>query len=206
MANKKVVFGASAGIAAIVGTMLSGIYEREGGYVNHKLDRGGATNYGVTEKVAKDAGYKGNMRTFPKSCETEKDVCADKIYYETYILYLVPILKIDPAVGDELFDTGVNMGPVWPGRYVQEALNEVCAISPKLKVDGRIGNGTATRFAQCQTTIGKVSFCKTMLDKLDSKQKARYDYIVKRNPTQKVFYKGWINHRIGNVDRKRCAA
>jgi lysozyme family protein len=208
MASKKVVWGGTAGIAAIVTVMLSGVYEREGGYVDHPNDRGGKTNLGVTEQVARQAGYKGDMRVFPKHCATEKDVCADKIYYQTYIERpgFVPIIKADPAVADELYDTGVNMGPAWPGRFLQEGLNEICSATPKLKVDGRIGPGTQTRFVQCQINIGKVKFCKIMLNTLDAKQLARYDNIVRRNPSQKVFYRGWKNLRIGNVDPKRCDA
>jgi lysozyme family protein len=208
MTNKKIVWGGTAGVAAAVSLMLTGIYEREGGYVDHVADRGGKTNHGVTEAVARTAGYKGHMKTFPKHCETEKDVCADKIYYQTYIEGpgLVPLIKADPAVADELYDTATNMGPAWPGRFLQASLNELCPIGPKLKVDGKIGPGTQTRFVQCQTNIGKVKFCKSMLEKLDSKQLARYDYIVSRNKSQKVFYKGWKNHRINNVNRKRCDA
>ena len=33
------------------------IIEIEGGYVNDPNDSGGETNYGVTEKVARDNGY-----------------------------------------------------------------------------------------------------------------------------------------------------
>lgn len=206
MANKKVVWGSAAGIGAVVSVMLSGLYSREGGYVSDPLDRGGATRYGVTEKVARDAGYKGDMRVFPKECETEKAVCSDKIYYETYIDKpgFVPIIKASPPIGDEIFDTGVNMGPYYGSVFLQQSLNEVCAATPKLKVDGKIGTGTQTRFTQCQVSIGAVTFCKMMIKTLDQKQKDRYDAIVRNNPTQKRFYKGWINHRIGNVDLKRC--
>lgn len=204
--KKKVAFGASAGVAALVSVMLSGIYQREGLYVDHKADRGGPTMRGVTQDVARKAGYKGDMRVFPQSCETEQDVCADKIYYETYILKpgIVPILQLSPPVADEMFDTGVNMGPYYGGLFLQKSLNDVCTISPKLTVDGRVGPGTQTRFKVCQANIGKVTFCKKMVTAMDGYQKDRYDAIVRNNPSQKVFYKGWINHRIGNVPLKRC--
>lgn len=206
--KKKIVFGAAAGIGALVTSLLAGVYEREGGYSNHAADRGGATRYGVTQQVAREDGYKGDMRVFPQSCyEGEKNTCADKIYYESYIVKpgFVPILQADAQIGDEMVDTGINMGTTWPGRFLQQALNATCNPSPKLAVDGKVGKGTMAAFTACQTKLGKKNFCVQMVTSLDIQQKARYDAIVKANPSQKVFYRGWINHRIGNVDIKRCA-
>lgn len=45
-----------------------------------------------------------------------------------------------------------------------------------------------------------------MLDQMDGWQKAKYDRIVGVNPRLKVFHRGWINKRIGNVDRAKCQA
>jgi lysozyme family protein len=207
--RKKIIFGASAGIAGIVASVLGGVFEREGGFVDHKLDRGGATAFGVTQGVARQNGYKGNMRDFSKVCYTEADVCAEKIYYTDYIVKpgFVPVLAASEAVGEELVDTGVNMGPARPSRWLQESLNEVCTpigFTVKIATDGKIGNSTISAFTTCQAKMGKVRFCKTMLDSLDGKQKDMYDRIVRNNPSQRVFYKGWINHRIGNVKRSKC--
>lgn len=207
--KKKIIFGASAGIGTLVAAILGDLYIREGGYVNHANDRGRATNYGVTQNVARANGYKGDMRDFSKECYTDADVCADKIYYESYILKpgFIPVLAASEAVGEELVDTGVNMGPARPSRWLQESLNDICVpkgFTVKISVDGKLGSGTMSAFTTCQTKMGKVRFCKTMLDTLDGKQKNMYDRIVRNNPSQRVFYKGWINHRIGNVDRKKC--
>lgn len=207
--KKKIVFGTSAGIAAIVGVILGEIYKDEGGYVNSRFDRGGETNLGVTKAVAVEAGWKGTMRTFPKQCETTADVCADRIYYENYIERpgYIPFIKAAPAVGEELVNTAVNMGPTRPSKWLQASLNDVCTpkgYTVKLAVDGKLGNNTVNAFTTCQTKMGKIRFCHVMLDALDGKQKGMYDAIVRNNPSQKVFYKGWINHRIGNVDRKKC--
>lgn len=207
--KKKIVFGATAGIGAIVASVLGGVFEREGGYISHPKDRGGSTNYGVTQGVARQNGYKGDMRDFSKECYTEADVCAEKIYYTDYIVKpgFVPVLAASEAVGEELVDTGVNMGPARPSKWLQESLNELCAphgFTVKITTDGKIGNGTISAFTTCQTKMGKVRFCKAMLDSLDGKQKNMYDRIVRNNPSQRVFYKGWINHRIGNVKRSKC--
>ncbi len=34
---------------------------KEGGYVNHPDDKGGPTKWGITEKVARSHGYRGDM-------------------------------------------------------------------------------------------------------------------------------------------------
>ena len=38
------------------------LLSHEGGFVNHPKDPGGATRYGVTQRVAQKQGYQGDMR------------------------------------------------------------------------------------------------------------------------------------------------
>lgn len=205
MANKtKVAIGSGTALAASVGIILSGIYKDEGGYVNHPADRGGETRHGVTVGTARTAGYLGPMRDFPKHCGPADAVCADLIYIGQYMRDpgFLPIIAADPAVGDELVNTAVNTGPVRPSRWLQQSLNGLCGT--RLKVDGRVGAGTQAAFTSCQAKIGHVTFCRTMLDRLDGMQSAFYEGLVRANPSQRVFLKGWKTHRIGNVDRARC--
>lgn len=202
MASKKVVFGgAGTALGAAVAMILTGVYKDEGGHVNHPSDPGGETNLGVTIGVAREEGYKGPMRAFPKQCDGADDVCGDKIYYERFMErpgYL-PIIAIAPAVGEEIVNSAVNFGPGRPSRWLQQSINEMCP-TLKIAVDGKVGPGSAKAFATCQATF----FCITMLDKLDDKQRVEYDRLVRVNPRLKVFHRGWINQRIGNVDRAKC--
>jgi lysozyme family protein len=195
--------GAATGIIAM---LLAGLYAVEGGYVNDPADRGGATNFGVTEKVARQAGYTGHMRDFQKHCIGKTTVCADAIYIRQYIdgPGFRPMVELDPAVGRELFDTGANMGPVWPSRWLQQGIGALGG--PKVTVDGKIGAGTMLAYKSLRAKRGPVATCLAMLDWLDDRQAERYLLIVQRNPSQRRFLKGWLAHRIGNVPRGECKA
>lgn len=190
------------GLAAVL-AILGGLYAREGGYVNDPADRGGETNYGVTKQVARAAGYNGPMREFLKHCVKPEDVCADEIYFERYIEGpgFVPMLIADPAVADELVDTAANMGPVWPSRWLQQSLSEM---GEPVTADGKVGSRTVTAYIHLQQRMGAKSACVSILTRLDAKQEARYRQIAARNPSQRKYLKGWINNRVGNVDRKQC--
>ena len=48
---------------------LEELIKREGGYVNNPADRGGATKYGITQSVARENGYRGNMKDLPLDVE-----------------------------------------------------------------------------------------------------------------------------------------
>ena len=201
----KVLIKRGTSAAGAIAIILGGIYAAEGGYVNNKADRGGPTNLGVTEKVAREHGYLGDMRDFPKHCYDKITVCGDKIYVGTYIDKpgFRPLLTMDPGVAAEVSDTGVNMGPSVASKFLQASINKVCPAA-KIAVDGKVGGRTINAYENCQAAIGKQRFCVRILDALDDQQKRRYEWIVDRNPSQRIFLKGWIAWRVGNVDRASC--
>ena len=200
----KGVLGGLGALGAAVALIMSATFDNEGGYVNHPKDPGGATNHGVTERVARAAGYRGDMRFFPKHGTGPVKICADSIYFEQYIKRpgFLPVIEADPAVGGELVDSAVNFGPPRPSRWFQQSMNELGAAG--LSVDGKIGPATVRAYRTLQARLGKVAACVRTLDRLDDKQRAEYDRLVRVNPKLRAFYKGWIAHRIGNIDRKTC--
>jgi lysozyme family protein len=177
--------------------LIAGVIAVEAGYVNHPSDPGGETNMGITKKVAVKHGYTGPMRTLPRSV-------AEGIYYKDYLVKpgLAPLIPIDAAVTEELFDTTVNMGPARPSRWFQGSINLLCG--DQLNMDGRIGPQTVSAFQACQAKVGASVMCRATLDTLDAAQRVEYARLVKVNPRNSVFYKGWIAKRIGNVDRAKC--
>jgi len=192
-------------VAAAIALILGGVYAVEGGYVNDPKDPGGATNYGVTEQVARAAGYRGDMRNFPKHCDGPATACADKIYVSQYIAApgYMPLVEIEPAVAAELVDTAVNMGPARPNRWYRQTMNHLASTrlpdSP-----AALATDDITAYRMVQVKLGKTPACVATLDALDQRQAAEYRRLVQVRPSLGRFLKGWLRYRIGNVDRKMC--
>ncbi|KAG0289155.1 hypothetical protein BGZ98_003956, partial [Dissophora globulifera] len=116
----------------------------EGGYSNHRADRGGATKFGITEAVAHENGYTGPMESLP----LEK---AKEIYQRRYWnpLRLDAISVISHPIALKLFDVGVNMGIGTAGKFLQRTLNVLNrqqADYADMTVDGAIGPTSIAAF------------------------------------------------------------
>jgi lysozyme family protein len=182
------------GIAAAI---IAATIALEGGYVRNNVDPGGETNFGITKATANRNGYYGPMRSLPR--ET-----AESIYYSEYLVRpgYEPLISIDAPVAAELFDTTVNMGAPRPSRWFQQSINELCPTT--IAVDGHVGPAAIAAYRYCQPHRGAAWLCVAMLNSLDAKQGAEYRRLVAVNPKLRVFLKGWLANRIGNVDRRNC--
>lgn len=149
--------------------------EMEGGYANHKADRGGETMWGITKKVARANGYYKSMRELPKDIAME-------IYKDNYWDPLRLDQVNNQITANELFDTAVNMGVGTSAKFLQTACNWLG--STQLKVDGRVG----------QKTLQAMSYInsRNLLKMLNGLQFERYRRICILRPSQKVFFRGWL--------------
>lgn len=191
--------GGKASLATgIFGMILAAVYAVEGGYVNDPTDPGGETNHGITIAEARRSNYVGRMRDLQKHCEGDDDVCADSIYYEKYIIKpgYGPMVILSFPVAKELVDTAVNMGPPRPSRWFQRTLG--------VGVDGKVGPATIAGYVAYSRTLGPKVACVRMLDALDAAQKEEYLRLIRVNPKLIKYKRGWLNNRIGNVNRKEC--
>ena len=102
---------------------LAVLLRHEGGFVDHPSDPGGATNHGITERVARQHGYKGDMRDLPLSVATA-------IYRKQY-WGMIKADQLPDALRFHVFDAAVNSGNVQAIKWLQQ-----CA---GVKVDGIIG-------------------------------------------------------------------
>lgn len=170
-------------------SMIEATIGKEGGYVDHPADRGGPTRWGITERVARDNGYRGAMRDLPR--ET-----AVAIYRNEYAIKpgFAAIAEIYPRVGEELFDTGVNMGPARPSIWLQEwlnALNQGGKLWPDIREDGAIGPATLAALRAYKAHRGAQGE-ERLLAALNADQGVRYKAIARANPSQEAFVYGWL--------------
>lgn len=94
-------------------TAFEQLLRHEGGFSDHPDDPGGATRFGVTEAVAREVGYRGDMRELPLEL-------AKRIYLERY-WKPVRADELPPGVRYALFDAAVNSGPRQAVKWLQRA-------------------------------------------------------------------------------------
>ena len=177
-----------------IDTQIEKLLTREGGYVNNPADRGGETNFGITERVARSFGYDGSMRNLTKSI-------AKSIYIKDY--WTSPrfdkIYLISPLIAEELLDTGVNCGVPFTKPLLQRALNLLNNQGTNgwvdLEPDGIYGNKTLIALKTYLNKRGKEGEV-VLLRILNIFQGYRYIEITERRPTQEQFFYGWIANRI----------
>ncbi len=179
-----------------VDQLIDALLEREGGYVNHPADRGGPTNFGITEAVARVHGYRGAIRALPRAE-------AELIYRRLFWLRprIDQVAKRSWRIAAELFDTGVNMGPAVAVTFLQRelsALNRNARDYPDLTPDGRIGPRTLQALDSYLKLRGK-SGETVLLRALDALQGERYLRLAERRPANEAFLYGWLANRIGTL-------
>ena len=179
-----------------IGQLVDALIEREGGYVNHPADPGGATNFGITEAVARAHGYGGAMRELPR-----REAVA--IYRRLY--WLRPrfdqLALRSPRLAAELFDSGANMGPAVAATFLQRALtalNRSAKDYPDLVPDGRIGPATLAALDAFMAVRGTSSAETVLLRALEALQGERYLRLAERRPANEAFLYGWLANRIGD--------
>ena len=173
--------------------LIDAVIDREGGYVHHPADRGGATRYGITEAAARADGYAGAIRDLPRPR-------AAGIYRRTY--WRAPgfnrVAEHAPALAAELFDTGVNMGPAVAIGFLQRALNALnrgASDYPDIAVDGWMGSQTLaalTAFLRSRGESGET----VLLRAVEALQGERYLSLAERRPVNEAFLYGWLANRI----------
>lgn len=177
-----------------ISALIEELIDREGGYVNDARDAGGATRWGITEAVARQHGYDGDMRVLPRDE-------AAAIYRRAYWLRprFAEIAARAPKLAAELFDTGVNMGPGTAVQFLQRALNALNRNQrdyADIAVDGAIGSatlGALDGFLKARGGRGET----VLLKAVEALQGERYVRLAERRPANEAFLYGWLANRIG---------
>ena len=146
----------------------------EGGFTNHPLDPGGATNFGVIQsrydEYRKFKKLKTQSVKFITKAEYEE--IYDKYYWDP-----VRAQYLSGPLGLSLFDTAVNLG-------VGGALSRLQS-SMKLPVTGTWTKNISDKIHDSDQLDIAINICKLRI----AKRYAR----VKQRPDQVVFLKGWLN-------------
>jgi len=143
----------------------------EGGYVNNSADPGGATNWGITARVAIANGYIGDMRYL--SQDTAKGIYK-KLYWDA-----VRGDELPPALVFHVFDAAVNSGPAQAIKWLQQAVGTV--------PDGVLG--AITLAATQRADVGRL---------VAAFSAGRLDFMTNL-PTWAAFGKGWARRIAGNL-------
>jgi lysozyme family protein len=170
--------------------------EYEGGYSNHPNDTGGETYKGIARrpqskwkgwKIIDQERYKPD---FPNRLDSNKELQA--LVHELYKKEYWDSMKLDDVkdqlIANEMFDTGVNMGIGRAGIFLQRVLNVANkgqTLYPNLKVDGQVG----------KVTIGALNSHpqqRNILAGINALKGAQYITICENNPSQEVFFNGWM--------------
>lgn len=172
---------------------------REGGskYTDHPKDSGGPTRYGVTERVARGSGYKGDMRYLPEAT-------AFRILMFNY-WYNPKFDEINfkhPKLAERMLDFGVLAGTGVSIGFLQRCLNVLNRNEKDyfdIKVDGWIGMFTMEAmqtFIDKRGENGKV----VLLGMVTSLQSVYLLELGERRPKDEEWMYGWqLNRAIGSI-------
>lgn len=86
----------------------------EGGFSDHPSDPGGATRWGVTERVARANGYTGDMREYPRD--------SARVVYRRQYWEAMRADELPAALRFDAFDAAVNSGVVQAAKWLQRAV------------------------------------------------------------------------------------
>jgi lysozyme family protein len=161
----------------------------EGGLSNDPDDRGGLTKWGVTQATYDRYRKAKGLPLQPVAKMTETEM--REIYWSYYWQPVIGDAHANP-LALALFDTAVNMGVGTAIKLLQRAINDLLPKERWVTVDGKIGEQTLK--------AAKSLDAKRLALQLCNRREERYYAIVRANPTQQKFLRGWLN-RLNDLRR-----
>ena len=164
---------------ANVKLLLPFILSWEGGFVNDPLDKGGATNKGVTIATWKRCGYDkdgdGDIDVNDLRLISKDDVLNRVLkphYWDKWKADQIKSQSVANILVDWVWGSGAN------GRKIPQKLLG-------LTVDGIVGPKTLAAVNSSDALV--------LFNTIKAEREAFLWRIVERDPTQKRFIKGWLN-------------
>lgn len=154
------------------------ILKWEGGYVNHPNDKGGATNKGITIGTYT---YYRKLKGLPKPTVNDLKNITEKEW-----MNILKTLYWDKWKADQIHNQSIaNLLVDWvwgSGGYGIKYPQQVLGVSS----DGIVGKKTLS-------AVNDYPDQRELFQKLWNRRKSHFESIAKRDPTQKVFLRGWLN-------------
>jgi lysozyme family protein len=157
----------------------------EGGYVDDPDDAGGATNYGITQKVyarflGVDADWihlKHLIKQMPKST-------AALIYKQNYY-YDLKIDLLPSKLQHQVMDISINSGENRAYKILQKAINDLGVI--KLVIDGRFGKKSWAALDLLTKHLKDIN------NKMVDFRRDFYLRTIEKKASQLKYKNGWLN-------------
>lgn len=158
--------------------VITGIIEREGGFVDDPADKGGATNMGITAATLGASRQLGRPAT-REEVRALRESEARAIYLQQYVVR--PGFDdlpewILPLVVDDAVLSGV--------RTAVKTLQQAVGVPD----DGVLGEKTRAALATKDPAAVRLAFVKA--------RALRFARIVETNPTQAKFLRGWLTRAL----------
>ena len=179
------------------------ILPNEGGYVNHPNDRGGATNFGITQatydKYVKNK-YSNRFNVFSGDIKNISLQEVTDIYKSFWVKARCDLLwDYVPALTVHHFDFVVNAGYERKGTDAAEILQRTISKYIPTVEDGYVGPKTLGNIIQ-YVRNNPLSADRILSFDYATYRINYYESIVTKNETQRIFLKGWKN-RVMKVDK-----
>lgn len=145
----------------------------EGGYVNNPDDKGGPTNFGITQATL--AHWRGHSVSADDVEDMKEEEAFDIYESEYWIKPRICDLGLSPALEGMVFDAGVNHGVSRSVKFLQEAMG--------LTADGIIGRITIVTAKGANPVELAAGF---MAERVEY-----YGAIISNNHSQAQFALGW---------------
>ncbi len=157
---------------------LAFVLEVEGGYTNDPVDRGGATNKGILQRVYDIYRKAEGLRS--ADVRHILNIEVEEIYRDAYWLE-GDCDRLPWPVSLVHFDACVNTGVTQAARFLQRSVGA--------EPDGRIGPKTLEALRSLLTRETPLAVAERLL----LRREPFYRRLVQVDPSQKRFLQGWLN-------------
>lgn len=161
----------------VISSVIDNTIKHEGGWSDHKADKGGKTNWGITLGTYKRYNPKATEQTL-RALTIEQA----REFYKKNFFDGNNVAEYPQEVWDVVFDMCVNHGPKNAVLIAQKALS---TLGYKIGLDGVYGKQTKEAMAKVDP--------KAFRQAIISQRTGFFGAIISKNPSQKVFAAGWMN-------------